>query len=52
MRRDLGLDAYVRKGVTAIVSNLLKWTLRRPLTGSQKRDAHARAPSLEGARMT
>ena len=35
-----------RKGVIAIVSDLLDWTLSRSLTGGQRRDAHARAPDL------
>ena len=52
MRRDLDLDAYFRKGVIAIVSNFLDWTLSHPLTSSQKTDAHARATSLEDAQMT
>ena len=35
-----------------IVSNLLDWILSRSLIGCQRRGAHARAPSLEGARET
>ena len=42
---------YFRKGMIAVISDLLDWMFSHSLTGGKRRSAHAQAPSLKSVRV-